>query len=293
LPWSVAATPGSGEWSAASVPEAPQSPGPTWVPSDPATLPWAPEFTGGPADPPRSSYPPLFGGPTPKPSRRTWLWATVIVLVLLAGTGGFVAWRVVLSGPGKVQGAPSNRATNSSQPVPTDTPLRPGLEPPNPGPWPRLWPKFVSDHDKVSTLSLDGLGFKLTVPVPWQCALRGSGTGYVRYNCGADTSTGQRIGGDVIERDCPQPCDAQQQTTMRATEEAWGLQWREAGPNVTIAETTKLNGAATYALVLIGYWHSTPGGPLDRQIVLRMTGPPDWVNDIRKFANAVRDSVAF
>jgi len=170
--------------------------------------------------------------------------------------------------------------------------LHPGLEPPRLGDWPQQWPKFAAT-DKVTTLSLDGLSFKLTVPAAWRCLLGGTAKGYAKYNCGADISTGQRIGGDMIERDCPQPCDKEQQTTMRTNVEAWGLQWREAGPNVTIAETAKLNDEATYALVLVAYLHSTPGGPPDRQLVLRMTAPINWVNDIRRFANGVRDGAAF
>jgi hypothetical protein len=242
--------------------------------------------------PPPPEIPPLFGDRVPEPRRRTWLWVTVVVLVvLLGGAGGFAGWRA-LGRPGTVHSAPSTVAPNSSQPVVPTPPLRPGLEPPRPGTWPQRWPKFGST-DKVSTLSLDGLGFKLIVSVSWRCVLKDSGNGYVRYNCGADISNNQRIGGEVIQRDCPQPCDEQQQTTMRATEEAWGQQWREAGQNVTIAETAKLNGEPFYALALIGYWHSASGGPLDRQVVVRMTGPATWVDDIRKFANGVRDSVVF
>jgi hypothetical protein len=76
---------------------------------------------------------------------------------------------------------------------------------------------------------------------------------------------------------------------MRAVENAWGLQWRFAGPNATIAETLKLHGQdQTYGLVLLGYFSSRAGGPVDRQIALRMSSPQSWLDDIRKVAVSIR-----
>jgi hypothetical protein len=282
------------------VPAPAPTPQPTFPqPADPAHGPW-PWSNRDPAQPallpaaspyaPPPQYPSFFGEP-PAKRRRTWLWVTIgVVAVLLVGAGAFAGWRA-FGGAGSVRAGSSPTASSGSGPAPAASPLRPGLEPPLPGDWPSRWPKF-GPTDKVSTQTPEGLGVKLTLPASWKCVRAGSANGYVKYTCGTTVGNDQ-IGGDVIVRNCAAPCDAQQQTTMRSTEEAWGLQWRQAGQNATIVETTKLNGDSRYALVLVAYWHSTPSGPLDHQLVLRMTAPVTWVDDLRRIANALRDSVVF
>lgn len=259
-----------------------------------APLPWAwgnqdavPQQNQSPFAPP-AAYPPLYGDAPARTRSRTRLWIVLSVVIVVVVAGGAVLGWQLAGGSGKPQAGPSPSV--SALPVPTPTPLRPGLEPPLPGAWPQ-WPKFGAG-DKVTTRTLDGIGFAVTLPATWTCARAASATGYVKYNCGT-TVSGDQMGGELIVRDCAAPCDAQQQATMRATEEAWGLQWRQAGQNVSLAETTKLNGAARYGLVIVAYRHSTTGGALDKQVVLRLTSPVSWLDDLRKIANATRDSAAF
>lgn len=80
---------------------------------------------------------------------------------------------------------------------------------------------------------------------------------------------------------------------MRAAEEAWGLRWRNAGQYATVVETLKANNTTRYGLVVVAYWRSVPEGGLDRQLVLRMTGPAAWNDELRRVANAARDSARF
>ena len=88
-------------------------------------------------------------------------------------------------------------------------------------------------------------------------------------------------------------CDEAHRDELRTVEDAWGAQWRFAGPNATLAETLTLDERDRYGLVVVGYWASTPGSAIDRQLVLRMTAPPNWIDDIRRVANGVRGAVKF
>jgi hypothetical protein len=229
--------------------------------------------------------------PSPPRRRPTRLWiaiAALVVLVLGGGTTVFALTRTDGSA------APRNAAAGSgtAAPLPTPSPLHPGLEPPRPGDWPTKWPKF-GGKDKVKTVSLDGVSFALAMPVTWNCAPAGSSTGFVRYNCGAALADNQNIGGELTVRTCPAACEPDRRDTMRKVEEAWGLQWRFAGQNVTLAETLKLNGDSRYGIVLVAYFSSTPSEAIDRQLVLRMTAPVTWLDETRKIANAVRDAANF
>lgn len=266
-----------------------------------ALVPAAPQ-PGAPAPQPPASGPagsepsqpviPAPQGDVPARPRRTRRWLVIAVIAEIVVAGGLVGWRVLSGGDpaNSTEAAPPTIPLSSaSVPVPVAAPLHPGLEPPRPGEWPR-WMKFGS-KDKVSTLSLDGLGFTLTLPSTWHCVPSGRADGYVKYACGATVQNDQ-VGGELIVRDCPAPCEARQQDTMRRAEEAWGLQWRQAGQHVTIAETARLNGTPQYALVMVGFWRSEPAGPLDRQLVLRMTSPEGWVDTLRRVASATRNAVA-
>jgi hypothetical protein len=95
----------------------------------------------------------------------------------------------------------------------------------------------------------------------------------------------------LIVRTCPQPCTGDQRRAMRSAEVAWGLQWIRAGEMTTYAETTNLevDDAQRYALVLVGYWRSGGQDEVDRQVVLRMIGPPDDASQIQRVANYLRD----
>jgi hypothetical protein len=182
-------------------------------------------------------------------------------------------------------------ASPSAPPTPVETtrPPQPGLEPPLPGNWPQVWAGFTPD-DKPRTFNLEGLPFPLHVPSYWNCALIDPGPESIRYNCSGPINDDQDIGGEIVVQECPVPCDAVRRDAMRAVEDAWGQQWRYAGPNATIAETLKLYGQdQTYGLVILGYFPSRPNGPIDRQIALRMSSPESWLSDIRKVAVSLRN----
>jgi hypothetical protein len=218
---------------------------------------------------------------------RRWLWVGVTVAVVLVAVAAVATWRQ-LPGPGPRAGASPTIAA----PVLSSAPLRPGLEPPWPGEWPADWPRF-GRGEHIQTLALERLG-PVVLPAGWTCALNESGAGFIRYACGGPVEGGRDIGGELVVRDCPAPCDEGRQTSMRRSEEAWGLQWRYAGRNATIADTARLNGAAgQYGIVLIAYFRSAPDGRVDRQLVLRMASPESWLNLIRKVANAIRATAKF
>jgi hypothetical protein len=218
---------------------------------------------------------------------RRWLWVGVSVAVVLLAVAAVATWRQ-RPGPGPRPDAGPTIAA----PVLSSPPLRPGLEPPWPGEWPADWPRFGRRED-VQTLALDRLG-RVTLPADWTCVLRESAAGFAKYACGGPIEGGRDIGGELLLRDCPAPCDEGRQTSMRRFEEAWGLQWRYAGRYVTIADTSRLNGAAgQYGVVVVAYFRSAPEGRVDRQLVLRMASPESWLNLLRKVANAVRATARF
>jgi hypothetical protein len=211
-----------------------------------------------------------------------------LVVIVLLGGGGYVGWRALGNEKEEPQTLPT---ATSAAPLPTVSPLQPGLEPPRIGDWP-AWPVYAKDAP-VATHDFAGLGFKVTLPANWECAPGGQAEGFAKYNCGAKPSVGVEIGGEVIVRDCPQPCDEQRQVAMRKAEEAWGLQWRFAGEYAVLAETVKLEGGTRYGLVIVAFWRSTPEGAIDRQLVFRMTSPTGWLNDLRRVANSIRDQTKF
>jgi hypothetical protein len=226
------------------------------------------------------------------------VWAGVAALVVLALAGGGTAVAVsglfdgASDGPGKPpQSAP---ASSFLPPEPSSSPLQPGVEPPKDGAWPAQWPKFA-ESDRVRTYDdLDGVGFPLKVPPAWQCILGGRARGFAKHFCGVSPGENPALGGEIIVRECPQPCDEPRQTTMRQNEEAWGLTWVRTGPLATYAESSsvQVDGAKRYGLVVVGFWRSRPGGPVDRQFVLRMTAPVDGAGQLRRVANHVRDTIA-
>jgi len=208
------------------------------------------------------------------------------VVLLLAG-GGVVVWKAL-------GGTPRPGPSHSPQPValPTASPINPGREPPLPGNWPADWPKFTG-ADSVRRVALEGLGFEVTLPASWNCTRRGSADRFAAYDCGTPPGTTPEAGGELLVRACAQPCDDARQTAMRKAEEAWGQQWHRASRTAAYAEAAQVDGVARYGLVVVGYWHSVPSGPLDRQVVLRMTAPPDQAAVLRKVANSVRVGAIF
>ncbi|QGN50412.1 hypothetical protein GKC29_28725 [Micromonospora sp. WMMC415] len=298
-PWAVQATP---------IPGQPVSASPHPISGAPAS-PAAPDasthghvhpsgaYASPTAVPPRDPFASPVRRITPSAPRRrrTGLWVGIaaLVLVVLAGAGGIFVWT---GSEGSDQ--PENVGAGANAvppPVPTSPPQSPGIEPPQAGSWPKGWPKFTP-QDNVRTLSdLDGLGFTVKVPADWQCTPAGRAEGFVKYNCGVSESGKPQIGGELIVRDCPLPCNEERQATMRRSEDAWGLQWMRGSQFSSYAESSRLelDGERRYGLVVVAYWRGGDSGRVDRQLVLRMTSPIDGAGRLRRVGNHLRDTLIF
>ncbi|MFG3552877.1 hypothetical protein ACGGAQ_00665 [Micromonospora sp. NPDC047557] len=228
----------------------------------------------------------------PRPRRtRLWVGAAALVLVVLAAAGGLVLWGGS-DDPGTPQTAPTTSILSPA--IPTTQPQSPGIEPPKPGAWPTQWPRFT-ERDTVRTLTdLDGLGFPVKVPTTWQCTLAARAEGFVKYQCGTTASGNQAVGGEVIVRECPQPCTGQWQNAMRSVEEAWGAQWIRSGLYASYAEQIiEVDGTQRHGLVVVAYFRSGEDGAINRQLVIRMTSPVPEAYQLRRFASYIRDVVVF
>ena len=295
---------------AAPDPFAPQAP-PTQQPAEPfspqaspfgAQSPQQDQFGGQPPQ----QYPPLGAEPVPKRRRTGLLIALVIVLVVVIGGGIGGAVYLTRGGGGSPQtrqsasAAPSGKSAPAThgKPTPTaqqsapSTPKNPGKEPPKDASWPSSFATFGSGDKTKAMSGLAGLGFDFVAPTDWSCTKSDQSTSYVNYHCEGSKT---KAGGDVIVRTCGEPCDAAKKINMREQEEAFGLQWMRDGGNSSWAQADNLTLPATsqrvgYAFVLVRYWHSKPGGPMDRQVVVRLTGPASAKSDIQKVASSIRDA---
>jgi hypothetical protein len=288
---------------------APEPPLTADLPQWPTAHPRPPVFDPPVADPPvadspvagpPNQAPPLFdpGYPPlrpsePEPRRRTSLWIAVtvgVVLALAAGAGVY-AWQVG-------GGEPTVRASSSPQPlpdgVPTAAPVNPGIEPPKDGAWPAQWPRFKTT-DRLRTLDLDGVGIPVKIPLNWQCSAAGRAQAFAKYTCGESSGTGPATGGELVVRDCPQPCGAQEQTEMRQAEEAWGLQWVRVGEYAYLAESSRLeiDGQQRYGLIVVAFWRSGEEGNLDKELVFRGTSTVGGAGLLRRVVNYIRDVAVF
>jgi len=170
----------------------------------------------------------------------------------------------------------------------------PGIAPPVEGDWPAAWATFAEGDQKKTMSNLEGLGFTFEVPNAWNCTKSIQEDGAVTYSCGANVGGRGEIGGDVVVRACPKNlCDPDTRGLMRRSVEAWGLQWVRADYLMVWAETRGFVGSARYGLVVVGYWRSVQDGPIDRQIVVRLTAPPEAAADIQKVVNSIRSGVRY
>ncbi|MDG4808161.1 hypothetical protein O7634_15500 [Micromonospora sp. WMMD1120] len=283
-PTSGAGAPGLTQQRPVSVPPA----SPVSVPpAEPSSSPFGGSYS--------TSYPALRST-VRKPPRRTGLWVgiAVAVVVALGVVVGLFVWQPgdKPSTPTGLSPSPSASVSSSPEPVafPTGAPRKPGVEPPKPGSWPTE-PQFA-DTDRTRAESPPGLGFTLKVPESWACDARQRGPGFARYLCGISRPGVPEVGGEIIVRNCPKPCGDEVQAAYRRAEEAWGLQWVQAG-NATFAEAPQAGGADRYGLVVVGWWRSTPDGVIDRQVVIRMTATGAQVSEVRKVANGIRATLSF
>jgi hypothetical protein len=239
---------------------------------------------------PSNRYPPIGNAIRPRRSRLPMLLGIIALIVVLLGAGGAVYY-FVLRDDGKPTGKPSTPPSPVSSAEPQASASQPGIEPPKAGEWPAAWPKFAAGEATRTMAKLPGLQFDFKVPDGWDCAEASRAAGVAKYTCQPPVDGGDAMGGDVIVRTCPDPCDADRRVRMRRAEEAWGLQWVRAGGFIAWAETTKVNGAARYGLVVVAYWRSAADGAINRQMVFRMTAPPAKADDLRKVANSIRDAI--
>ncbi|SCE66712.1 hypothetical protein [Micromonospora chokoriensis] len=288
-PWAVQAAPIPSQLVSASphpVSGAPTSP--AGVTSAPPAFPMP---TSGPGGDAFSSPTRRIAPSAPKPQRTgLWIGIAALVLVVLAGAGALAFMR-------GSDDKPTDVATSSSPvppPMPATPPQSPGTEPPQGGKWPAQWPTFT-ERDNVRTLAnLEGLGFPVKVPLDWNCTIAGQAEGFVKYNCGRAASGESTMGGELIVRNCPQPCDERRQTAMRMAEEAWGTRWIRSGQSATFGEALlNVDGEQRHGLVVVAYYRGGPDGVVDRQIVLRLTGPMQEANQLRRIATYLRDVLVF
>ena len=303
MPIATSGTSASGGQYPADVVEGPgQDDRPTSGPGVPVSTPHSP-VSVPPADPDApspwgqpysTSYPPLRPAVRERP-RRTGLWVGIAIaaVVALGAVVGIFVWRSAGDAPSQAgpDSSPSAAVFSSPEPIafPTGAPRSPGVEPPKPGSWPTE-PQF-GDADRVKGESPAGLGFTFKVPDSWACDARQRGPGFARYLCGISRPGVPEVGGEIIVRNCPKPCGEEVQAAYRRAEEAWGLQWVQAG-NATFAEAPQVSGKDRYGLVVIGWWRSSPDGVIDRQIVIRMTATGAQVSDVRKVANGIRTTLS-
>ncbi|MCW6008920.1 hypothetical protein K1W54_30910 [Micromonospora sp. CPCC 205371] len=296
---------------------APPAPGPVSSPPHPVPMPpyvVADAMQSAPVSPYTSSSYPHSGPPyphsgppyphsappvspampaaPPAPARRRFgLVAAVAVILALAvgAAGGTLVGTAISNDKPSAPTTPDAKAETPLPPLPT--PSKPGVEPPTGASWPRQWPQFTSNEPAKEISTLEGVGFGFTVPVSWDCQPVANETGFAHHRCGTGSGATE-IGGDVEVRDCPSPCDAERWTAMRQAVEAWGLRWAKSGNFLYWAETTSVDGAPRYGLVFVLFWRSTQEGPLDRELVFRMTAPVNQANELRKVANSMRESLS-
>jgi hypothetical protein len=240
--------------------------------------------------PPKARKPPKApkapkAQPSPKPRRRRRgrrRFAAIALVVALFAIPAVVALLVIRPN-GLVPQSPDSNVV--ARPAGTG----PGIEEPAGGEWPATWARFQAGDPIKRMSQLADLGFAFDVPPDWNC--QDAGDDAIHYRCGAGFGQPGEIGGDVIVRTCA-VCTPSTRVQMRRAEEAWGLQWIRAGDYLVWAETTNFVGPPHYGLVMVGYWRSVEDGPINRQIVVRMTAPADRAGEIQKVANSVRTEVA-
>jgi hypothetical protein len=279
----------------AAPPSPPVAPIPTAPPA--ATSPSVPLSTprAVPTPAPRAVPVPVPTPPAPSPPRRrrrrVLLVIAFIAVAMLAAASGattvLALYRDRILSPTPTQAPVANISNGFGPKV-----LGPGLEPPADDEWPAQWATFGSGDSTRSMSDLTGIGFSFRVPESWSCDRATLTSTSVRYTCGVAAGTSDGIGGDVIVRDCGDPCSIQRRVALRQTEQAWGLQWRKGDTNFSWAETTDFNGSPHYGLVVVGFWRSSPTGGINHEVVLRLIAPASRTDEIRKVANDIRDAVS-
>lgn len=305
-PPTASAEPPAAPTASAEPPAAPTEPptAPTEPPAQPAGDPLPSSVTippqplppeaaqpGGGAPPAAGAagwpYLPVPPGPPRRRSRhRTALLVGALALGMVVLGGGAGIAFALRPEPGRPEPTPTGGGT---PPAPVAA-TQPGIEPPVDGEWPADWPTFAAQEPVTPITDLASVDFPFELPEGWDCTLVTNTDELVHHTCGLGGDA-DLIGGDLIVRACPDPCDGDRRVQLRMAVEAWGLQWVRDGGFRSWAETGQVAGEQRYGLVIVGYWRTATEGRLDRQVVFRMTGPVDQADEIRKVANSVRDAI--
>jgi len=298
------------------------TPGPTPVVAADlnAPVPWAatanPELPGGEnlliamggGYTPLAAVPPPVSAPAYAPAApagtplgvKLGVVAAVVAVLAMAGAGA----AYVVTSDDKPTAGPSPTPAASRSPSPSPSPsaspsatpsakptesavVQPGGEPPKPGAWPASWASFTAGEATYDMSKLkESLGFGFRTPKTWGCLRYETPAGYLAKHVCVDESykgTGGSPGGQILVRECKAPCDAAVQTSQRADVHAFAAQWMQGDATSTYAEGTgEFSSGKRYFLVVSRYWRSRPGGPLDRQLVFRMTATEDRAGELQK-----------
>lgn len=234
---------------------------------------------------------PIAITPEDRPRNRTRLLVGLLVLgiVVLGGTGGAIAF-LTRPDPGPPVESPGISASIPALPPSPPTPEEPGVEPPVADEWPNDFARFAPDEPAEKMEKLPGVPFDFFVPEGWNCTDNSAGDGVIRYTCGPGGRSDE-IGGDIIIRDCPDPCTSDRRIALRGSVEAWGLQWHRDSGYRSWAATEELDDEPRFGIVLAGYARSTFEGPMDKLVVLQMTAPLDEQEAVQKVASSVRGAI--
>jgi hypothetical protein len=224
-----------------------------------------------------------------------WIGGLALVL-LLPGVGGAVIATTMRSAEGGVPGVERSTAPQASAspsprstvrpPFVTPSPSRPGVEPTKDGTWPTKWREF-SSADATKTINRQDRGLVFLAPTNWECRQEFSSSGFTRLKCGSNLGKPNEVGGDLIIRECADPCDGRRQIELRKAEEAWGAQWTSGDYYTSWAEA-RLEGDR-YGLIFVRYWRTVAHERLNRELVFRMTAPVEQAFVLQQVANSIRD----
>ncbi|WP_026211871.1 hypothetical protein [Longispora albida] len=252
---------------------------------------------------PVTGYPrAYYGGPQPPSrSRRVLTGLGVVVLVLVLGVGGgYLAFSGLSSAGGK---DPGGQRSGNPQAPPGEPDAAPGVlpakEPAQQGTWPSAWSTFQAGDKTVQSGTQADLGFEFRMPAGWVCVKQeAKDGGPLTVHCADKSATspppGTESGGEIIVRTCDNGCSDTRQKELRAREHGWGLPLYRADETTYFTRNREAAGPAgkQQQMLVIRYLRSRPGGPLDRQVTLRMTSPVEqgWV--LERMANEFRASTS-
>ncbi len=285
---------------------------------------FAPHWTGERRLPPP---PPPAPGPVTAAPARTDRRALVIVLAVLLAlllvlvlalvwqrTGDEPADPFATPAPGSTapptsgpptSGPPTSGPPTSGQPTATPpTPAPPTAEPPTspaPGsgptgplqPGPGVAGPSFGAQEQTREMRLEGLPFPFRTPATWGCQRSDVATPpAVRWVCLDDRwileeRPGSPPGGVIHVQPCPAPCGDDAWQSLR-TEHAPDADWQVVDVATVVHEDTEPDTAGTYRIRMSHVFASSPGGPPDTHVYVRMTAPQGFEDDVRKVVNDIR-----